>query len=141
MAKVDTSEYGSQYPGLPADVLAFDQTVLHLAGFEDIPGRGNRTTRVVEFREYPGQYLYLNVEDLKTICAKVSDDDDNWAGAEIALMKETVYSKRQKRNVKVWRIASVQRWDNIIAQKRAAEEAQTSGASEPTGRGARSRSR
>lgn len=121
MAKVNPKEYGPKYPGIPAAVTTADATVMQIRSSEDITLRG-RSQRVLEFRQVPGHYLYPTMEEVTTLCEKISDDDDAWIGADVPLVKEQVFSKRQGKKVPVWRVAKLAEWDALIAEAAKAKQ-------------------
>ena len=145
MSKVDTGAYGGgrQRPNLNPDMLRdADSAVLTIDDAQTgITTSDGRTAAVLEFREFPGYAFWLTAGGVKALVKQLGDDDEEWVGAKIPIVRVRVNNPSTGRKVIKYHVADPDDWNDIAAeakkQTRARSKAEKEAATKNKGRGSK----
>lgn len=116
MAKVNKDDFGKRRPKLVVEDLdGGEATALTMASVERVTmddGDGKRHSLAITFEETGDKVYWPNVSSIGLIIDEYGDDDDDWIGKPLPLMRNTGTFKGQKyENLQVPERAL---WDEIF---------------------------
>jgi hypothetical protein len=107
---------------LKADDIPADATVLTIADaeqtqFRESPGQPAKNKVALTFAEFPDHVYYVNVTGVRNLCDKLGNDETEWAGKRVPLVKTQANDPRTpgKTVTSLW-VAGVNQWDSIISK-------------------------
>ena len=124
MTKVNVGDFSKSRPVLSpdmfpkADVIPFTIATVDRVAFSADDGEQQRI--VLTSEEHGENVLWLNVTGIKALVAKLGDNDDQWIGTTIPLVKVRTNNPRTKEQVTVLWVAGAkdaEMWDAVAPKK------------------------